>query len=121
MVIPKRHVQWFYDLSDSEVGHLFQVAKKVSRTLKRKLKPDVVCMIIRGMRIPHVHIILIPSSKKDLVGKLFAIFDAAQGFPPSTKKELTEKLANLQAVAMSFSNEDLKRSLNVTEKKVRKR
>lgn len=120
LVIPKRHVQWFYDLSDDEICHLFKIAKKMSMILKEELKPDVVCMIIRGLRVPHTHIILIPSSKGDVVSKMFALLDTAQNFPPSTRENMAENLANLASHVTLFSNEELKTKLNATEKRLRR-
>ena len=119
LVIPKRHVQWFHELGDSEVCQLFKVAKNVAAELRERLKANVVCTLVRGLRIPHVHIILIPSSEGDIVSKLFALLDAVQGFPPWTKKDIAEKLAALKSTVLSFSNQALKDKLSTTEAKVK--
>lgn len=65
LVIPKKHVAWFYDLEDEEAGQLFIAAKIIARKLKKAFNPDFVTVIIRGQRIPHAHIILQPSGEGD--------------------------------------------------------
>ncbi len=65
LVIPKRHVPWFYDLEDEEAGQLFIATKIVANKLKRAFNPDFVTVFIRGQRISHAHIILQPSSGED--------------------------------------------------------
>ncbi len=72
LVIPKRHVAYFYDLEDEEAGHLFVTAKVMARKLKKAYNPDFVTIFIRGQRISHAHIILQPSKRDDPVTKLFA-------------------------------------------------
>ena len=65
LVIPKKHVAWFYDLEDEEAGQLFIAATIIARKLKKAFNPDFVTVIIRGQRIPHAHIILQPSGEGD--------------------------------------------------------
>ena len=65
LVIPKKHVAWFYDLEDKEAGQLFIAAKIIARKLKKAFNPEFVTVIIRGQRIPHAHIILQPSGEGD--------------------------------------------------------
>ena len=65
LVIPKKHVAWFYDLADEEAGQLFIAAKLIARKLKKAFNPQFVTVIIRGQRIPHAHIILQPSGEGD--------------------------------------------------------
>ena len=65
LVIPKKHVAWFYDLEDEEAGQLFISAKIIARKLKMAFNPEFVTVIIRGQRIPHAHIILQPSGEGD--------------------------------------------------------
>jgi histidine triad (HIT) family protein len=72
LVIPKRHVTWFYDLEDQEAGQLFVAAKVMAKKIKKAFNPDFVTVFIRGQRVPHAHIILQPSSAGDPLDKLFA-------------------------------------------------
>lgn len=65
LVLPKRHVAWFYDLEDEEAGQLFIAAKIIARKLKKAFSPEFVTVVIRGQRISHAHIILQPSGEGD--------------------------------------------------------
>ena len=57
LVVPKRHVPWWHDLSDEEVESLFRLARAAARKISKVFEPDFVCMYARGRRIPHTHII----------------------------------------------------------------
>ena len=72
LIIPKRHVTWFYDLEDNEAGNLFIAAKKMSTKIKRAFDPDFITVIIRGQRVPHAHIILQPTYEGYIIDKMFA-------------------------------------------------
>ena len=72
LVIPKRHVTWFYDLEDEEAGKLFVVAKTIASKIKKAFNPDFVTVFIRGQRVPHAHIILQPTFEGDPVDKMFS-------------------------------------------------
>jgi len=65
LVIPKRHVCYWYDLSDEETGIIFNTAKIMARKIKEVLGPDFVCVFIRGGRVKHMHIVLFPSNEGD--------------------------------------------------------
>ena len=71
LVIPKRHVTWFYDLEDEEAGQLFTAAKIVALKIKRAFNPDFVTVFIRGQRVPHAHIILQPETEGDPISRMF--------------------------------------------------
>jgi histidine triad (HIT) family protein len=63
LVIPKKHTDYIFDLSDSEYCELLQKAKNIAPTLKSKLNPKRVGMVVEGFEIPHVHVHLIPINK----------------------------------------------------------
>ncbi|HON82415.1 MAG TPA: HIT family protein [Methanoregulaceae archaeon] len=73
LVVPKKHVEKFYDLPDDDLATLFIAAKTIARKIKAAYSPDHVCMFIRGGRLPHLHVALFPSTEGDGVS----------GFPQS--------------------------------------
>jgi len=77
LVIPKRHVQWWQELSENETVSLFNIARAVSNKIMETYKPDFVCMYARGRRIPHTHIFLVPTYKGDVLDQFF---NALEGF-----------------------------------------
>ena len=88
LVIPKRHVPWWHELTDEENASLFRVAKIVAEKMMKVLEPDFVCMYARGRRIPHTHIFLVPTYKGDPLDRFF---NALEGF-----QESPVELASLQ-------------------------
>lgn len=90
LVIPKRHVTWFYDLEDEEAGQLFIAAKAMAKRIKKAFNPDFVTVFIRGQRIPHAHIILQPSCIGDAMDKVFTSLVSYFQFP---SQEVLDKMA----------------------------
>ena len=60
LVIPKREVDYIFDLTDDEYAALQVFAKKVAAALKRAIPCRKVGMAVLGLEVPHAHIHLIP-------------------------------------------------------------
>jgi histidine triad (HIT) family protein len=88
LVIPKRHVPWWHDLTDEENRSLFDLARTTATSINRAFKPDFVAMYVRGRRIPHTHLFLVPTYKGDPLDRFF---NALEGF-----QEAPERLAELR-------------------------
>jgi histidine triad (HIT) family protein len=78
LVIPKRHVAWWHELSGPETESLFKMARKISQKIMAEYKPDFVCMYARGKRIPHTHIFLVPSFGGDILDRFFNTLEGVQ-------------------------------------------
>ena len=81
LVIPKRHVPWWHDLSEEEVESLFRVARAVSQKIMKAFSPDFVAIYARGRRIPHTHIFIVPTYGGDVLDRFF---NALEGFQEAT-------------------------------------
>jgi histidine triad (HIT) family protein len=81
LVVSKRHVPWWHDLSEEEAASLFRVAKRVANQLKEAFAPDFVCLYARGRRIPHTHIFLVPSHQGDVLDGFFNALEKFQVLP----------------------------------------
>ena len=95
LVLSKRHVPWWHDLTEEETKSLFSVSRIMAQKLKKALKPDFVCMYARGRRIPHTHIFLVPTFGGDMLDRFFNALEGAQELPGRIgrvrrKKELKE-------------------------------
>jgi histidine triad (HIT) family protein len=90
LVIPRRHVPWWHDLSEEEVESLFRVARTVADKIMKAYSPDFVAMYARGRRIPHTHIFLVPTYKGDPLDRFFNALEGFQEAPPALTK-LREK------------------------------
>lgn len=67
LVIPKREVDYFFDLTDEEIGAMQVFAKKVAQAIKKAYPCIKVGQAVLGLEVPHAHIHLVPmQSEKDL-------------------------------------------------------
>ncbi len=68
LVIPKKEVDYAFDLDDETYLHLFSVAKKIAQASDKALKTERTCLAIEGFEVPHVHIKLypVPAGVRDL-------------------------------------------------------
>lgn len=78
LVISKRHVPWWHELTVQETESLFRTARTVSQKIMQAYKPDFVCMYARGRRIPHTHIFLVPSYGGDILDRFFNTLEGVQ-------------------------------------------
>jgi histidine triad (HIT) family protein len=86
LVIPRRHVPWWHDLSEKEIESLFSVARAVADKIMKAYSPDFVAMYARGRRIPHTHIFLVPTYKGDPLDRFFNALEGFQEAPPTLTK-----------------------------------
>ena len=67
LVIPKKEVDYIYDLEDDELGALHIFAKKVAKSLKLAVPCLRIGISVIGLEVPHAHIHLIPlNSMEDI-------------------------------------------------------
>ena len=59
LVIPKKEVDYIYDLEDNELGALHIFAKKVAKSLKLAIPCLRIGISVIGLEVPHAHIHLI--------------------------------------------------------------
>ena len=81
LVISKRHVPWWHDLTEEETKSLFSVSRIIAQKIMKTFRPDFVCMYARGRRIPHTHIFLVPTFSGDLLDRFFNILERFQETP----------------------------------------
>lgn len=67
LVIPKREVDYIFDLSDEEYAALQLFAKRVATAQKKALPCKRIGVAVLGMEVPHAHIHLVPlNSEADM-------------------------------------------------------
>lgn len=67
LVIPKREVDYIYDLSDDELAALHLFAKRVALAMRKATGCKKVGQAVIGLEVPHAHIHLIPiNSEADM-------------------------------------------------------
>ena len=60
LVIPRREVDYVFDMNDDEIARYQQFAKKVAVALKKAFPCKKVAQVVLGLEVPHAHIHLIP-------------------------------------------------------------
>ena len=67
LVIPKREVDYFYDLEDDELQEMIVFAKQIAKKIEATTRCKKVATVVLGLEVPHAHIHLIPmNSEKDV-------------------------------------------------------
>ena len=67
LVIPKREVDYIFDLTDVEIAGMQVFAKKVAIAIKKAIPCVKVGQCVLGLEVPHAHIHLVPmQSEADL-------------------------------------------------------
>lgn len=68
LVIPKREVDYIFDMSDEEIAAMQVFAKHVAVAIKKAFPCIKVGQAVLGLEVPHAHIHLIPmQSEKDML------------------------------------------------------
>jgi histidine triad (HIT) family protein len=60
LVIPKREVDYLFDLSDEEVAALMVFARKVALAIGKVIPCKRVGVAVIGLEVPHAHVHLVP-------------------------------------------------------------
>lgn len=60
LVIPRREVDYLFDLTADEYADLMEFARKVALKLKMAIPCQRVGVAVLGMEVPHAHIHLVP-------------------------------------------------------------
>ena len=67
MVIPRREVDYIFDMEDDELARFQVFAKKVAVAIKSAFPCVKVGQAVLGLEVPHAHIHLVPmQSEKDM-------------------------------------------------------
>ena len=60
LVIPRREVDYIFDMNDEELAQFQLFAKQVALALKKAFPCKKVAQVVLGLEVPHAHIHLIP-------------------------------------------------------------
>ncbi|MDH7476059.1 MAG: HIT domain-containing protein [Microgenomates group bacterium] len=58
LVIPKKHYQFIYEVPN--FSQYWQVALKITKAMRKAMKPYFVTYIVHGLEVPHAHIHILP-------------------------------------------------------------
>ena len=60
LVIPRREVDYIFDMDDDEIARYQVFAKQVAKAVKTAFPCKKVAQVVLGLEVPHAHIHLIP-------------------------------------------------------------
>ncbi|MBO4657381.1 MAG: HIT family protein [Bacteroidales bacterium] len=89
LVIPKKEVDYIFDLDEETYKGLWEFAAKVAAAIKTAIPCKRVGVAVLGMEVPHAHIHLVPLQKEgDLNFR-----NKKLSLTPEEFKEIAEKIA----------------------------
>lgn len=103
LVIPKRHVERFEELSEEEISHLFQTLLKVNQAVSKVFGTTAYLILQKngrevGQSVPHVHFHYIPRKENDSSAlKFFFYFYFSNFKNPISKEEMKANVEKLKA------------------------
>lgn len=65
LVVPKKEVDYIFDLDDETLSGLTLFAKKVAHAMKKVIPCRRIGVAVIGLEVPHVHIHLVPMNSMD--------------------------------------------------------
>lgn len=68
LVIPKKPVEFVWDLDDDDYQYLMLVSKRLAKHLRASLPYHYIQLSIVGTDVPHAHVHLIPFNVDDALG-----------------------------------------------------
>lgn len=90
LVIPKKEVDYIFDLSDAELADLHVFAKKVARAIKAAIPCRKVGLTVMGLEVPHAHIHLVPINEESDIN----FFKPKLALAPEEQAEIAKKIAD---------------------------
>jgi len=67
LVIPKKEVDYIFDLEDSLIAEMNVFAKKIAKAIEKVVPCKRIGIAVLGLEVPHAHIHLIPiTTEKDI-------------------------------------------------------
>ena len=60
LVIPKKEIDYLFDVDDDLLGGMMVFAKKIAHAIKEEVECKRIGVMVAGLEVPHAHIHLIP-------------------------------------------------------------
>lgn len=65
LVVPKKEVDYIFDLEDDQLAAIQLFAKKVAKGVKKAVPCKRIGVAVIGLEVPHAHIHLVPMNSAD--------------------------------------------------------
>src|SRR5215212_7370967 len=60
LVVPKKEVDYIFDIDDELLGRMITFSKKVAKAIEQSITCQRIGIAVIGLEVPHAHIHLIP-------------------------------------------------------------
>lgn len=90
LVVPKKEVDYIFDIDDELLGKMIIFSKKVAKAIKKAIPCKKVGVTVLGLEVPHAHIHLVPLQQEgdmDFKNKI-------SNPDPAKMKELSEAISS---------------------------
>ncbi len=68
LVVPKKEVDYIFDLPDDELAQMHVFAKSVAKAIEKCIPCQRIGVAVLGLEVPHAHIHLVPiNSETDMI------------------------------------------------------
>ena len=91
LVIPKKEVDYLFDLADDEYESLQLFAKRVAAAMKSALPCKRIGVAVMGLEVPHAHIHLVPINKESDMN----FFKEKLSLDPKDMADIAQRLYSL--------------------------
>lgn len=88
LVIPKKEVDYIFDLEDEDLVAMQLFAKKVAKAIRKTFSCKKVAQVVLGMEVPHAHIHLIPMNNEKEVN----FFGEKKSLTKEELEQIAEKI-----------------------------
>lgn len=65
LVVPKKEVDYIYDISDDELAAMHIFAKRVAAAVRKAISCKRIGVAVIGLEVPHAHVHLVPMNSAD--------------------------------------------------------
>ncbi|MEI9918278.1 MAG: HIT family protein [Bacteroidota bacterium] len=65
LIVPKKEVDYIYDLDDKDLADINLFAKKVAAAVRKSVPCKRIGVAVIGLEVPHAHIHLVPMNSAD--------------------------------------------------------
>ncbi|MFK7905989.1 MAG: HIT family protein [Chitinophagales bacterium] len=67
LVVPKKEIDYFFDLDEDEVSTLMIFSKKIAAAIEKTIPCERIGMTVLGLEVPHAHVHLVPLDEKGII------------------------------------------------------
>ena len=90
LVVPKREVDYIFDIPAQEYAELMVFARRVAESMKAVMPCKRIGVAVMGLEVPHAHVHLLPiNSESDM-----NFFAEKKQLPAEEMKAIAEKILN---------------------------